>query len=69
MMVVLAINMYILPLNIAFLNTTNGWVVFEVCLFCIFASDIFLNFRTGFKEDSKGYRMSIILEPRKIFSR
>jgi len=69
MMIILAINMFVLPLNIAFLDTTEAWIVFEICLFAIFATDIILNFRTGFKEDSKGYRMNIILDTKKIVTR
>ena len=68
-MVLLAINMYVLPLNIAFLETTNTWIAFEVTLFILFFMDIILNFRTGFKEENNGYRLKIILDPKAIFIR
>lgn len=68
-MVLLGINMVVLPLNIAFLETTDAWMVFEVIMLILFMVDVILNFRTGFKEDNKGYRLSIILNSKMIVKR
>ena len=70
-MIILAINMVILPLNIAFFydNSLPTWIVFHSISDVLFLTDIVLNFRTGYKEDKNGYRMKFILDPKLIARR
>jgi len=70
-MVLLAVNMVILPLNIAFFYDESllSWMIFHSISDVLFISDIVLNFRTGYQEDKNGYRLKFILDPKLIARR
>lgn len=70
-MVLLAVNMVILPLNIAFFYEESllSWMIFHSISDVLFIVDIVLNFRTGYQEDKNGYRLKFILDPKLIAQR
>jgi len=69
-MFVLLLNMVLLPLNIAFFSNNNSswvtWMVIHTLSDVTFMTDIFFNFRTGYREEGNGNQISFVLEPKKI---
>ena len=55
-MVMLVLNMFILPLDIAFFNSKT-WVGFHITSDCLCMLDIVFNFRTGYRTAGKAFEL------------
>lgn len=66
MMLLLAVNMYALPVAITFFTGTLPlpWIVLNVLSDVFFLTDLIINFRTGIMVTDMSYKF--ILEPRRI---